>query len=108
MVSKLARVAAAHGRLTAVPPIFRDCTVVLAEGAEREARDLYWSAVCESPGLCRDGLVADLLKASELNPFVAEPHVVRAQLFMQKGEWSRAADAAKCALRVFYDWATQW
>lgn len=108
MESKLAKVAASHGKLAVVPPVFNSCTVVLTESAEREARELYWSAVCDSPEQKHDKLIADLLKSSELNPFVAEPHVVRAQLYMQKGEWSRAADAAKSALRLFYDWATQW
>lgn len=31
-----------------------------------------------------DQLAADLLRASALNPFVAEPHVVRAQVLMQQ------------------------
>ncbi|CAE8689267.1 unnamed protein product, partial [Polarella glacialis] len=52
--------------------------------------------------------IADLLEASKLNPFVAEPHAVRAQLLVQKGRWPEAADACKAALRLFYEWATQW
>jgi len=107
-VSKLASVARSHGQLKKVPPIFDHCQKILKEEDERAARDLYWSAVCDSPEGKQDDLIGTLTKASEMNPFVAEPHVVRAQLLMQQQKWSAAADAAKSALRVFYDWATQW
>lgn len=107
-VSRLAAVARSHGQLKVVPPVFNHCTTILLESDERVARDLYWSVVCDAPEGKRDQMIADLLKASDLNPFVAEPHVVRAQLYMQQEEWSKAADAAKSALRMFYEWATQW
>ena len=37
---------------------------------------------------------AALNKAAALNPFVAEPHIVRAQLLMQLGQWAEAEAAA--------------
>jgi len=115
-VSKMALATRKHGQLAVAPPIFDGCTKVLEEADEREARDLYWRAVCsddgcEGPGLGTMALAAataDLLRASGLNPFVAEPHVVRAQLLMQRGSWAEAADAARSGLRILCDWATQW
>eukprot|EP00445_Apocalathium_hangoei_P040724 CAMPEP_0203969750 /NCGR_PEP_ID=MMETSP0359-20131031/97615_1 /ASSEMBLY_ACC=CAM_ASM_000338 /TAXON_ID=268821 /ORGANISM="Scrippsiella Hangoei, Strain SHTV-5" /LENGTH=376 /DNA_ID=CAMNT_0050907693 /DNA_START=47 /DNA_END=1177 /DNA_ORIENTATION=- len=107
-VSKMAVVAKEYGHLEVVPPVFNNCSTILTEQNELEARDLYWSAVSEGSGGKQDDLIAKLTRASELNPFVAEPHAVRAQLLMQKGDWSRAADAAKSGLRLFYEWATQW
>jgi len=115
-VSKMAVATRAHGQLAVVPPIFDNCTKVLTEANEREARDLYWRAVCSDDGCEGQGLsseaqeatVADLLRSSELNPFVAEPHVVRAQLLMQRGSWAEAADAARSGVRMLCEWATQW
>merc|ERR1712039_372284 len=108
-VSRYAAIARSYGQLQVVPPVFDHCTKILSVENEREARDLYWKAVIvESPAGMQDELVADLLRASQLNPFVAEPHVVRAQLHMQRQEWDKAADAGKAALQQFYAWATQW
>ncbi|CAE8604531.1 unnamed protein product [Polarella glacialis] len=117
-VSKMAVAVRKHGQLKVVPPIFDHCSKVLDESDERAARDLYWrvlSGDTESPGglaaatsVAAEAAIADLLEASKLNPFVAEPHAVRAQLLVQKGRWPEAAEACKAALRLFYEWATQW
>mmetsp|Transcript_72128 Transcript_72128/g.150632 ORF Transcript_72128/g.150632 Transcript_72128/m.150632 type:complete len:388 (+) Transcript_72128:106-1269(+) len=113
--SKMAKCARDCGQLEVVPPIFNNCTTILQQEDEREARDLYWKAVtgdAEAEGDLtderRDELIKMLERASELNPFVAEPHAVRAQLLMQKSDWEAAGDAARTALKIFYDWATQW
>jgi len=122
MVSQLA--ATVRGHVEVIPPIFEGCTKILNKDDELEARDLYWSVVSRPVDADLDGprssvsaakaeaadetSIASLQKASELNPFVAEPHAVRAQLLLRRGRWEEAADAAKSALRLFYEWATQW
>lgn len=109
-VSKMALAVRLHGKVEVVPPIFDGCTKVLGETDELAARELYWRVVsrdARNPGPDETS-IEDLLEASKLNPFVAEPHAVRAQLLMHEGRWAEAGFAAKAALRLFYDWATQW
>eukprot|EP00933_Yihiella_yeosuensis_P039242 TRINITY_DN331_c1_g1_i1.p1 TRINITY_DN331_c1_g1~~TRINITY_DN331_c1_g1_i1.p1 ORF type:complete len:379 (-),score=76.27 TRINITY_DN331_c1_g1_i1:123-1259(-) len=108
-VSKMAVAAKRDGKLEVVPPIFDGCTKILTEADELAARNLYWKVISREAHSPEDPTdISNLLKASSMNPFVAEPHTVRAQLLMHEGRWNEAADAAKSALRIFYDWATQW
>ncbi|KAJ8601201.1 hypothetical protein CTAYLR_003245 [Chrysophaeum taylorii] len=93
-----------------LPPIFDSCSTLLDAQNERQARDLYWRVVGR-PGdvkVADDDDVATLCDASALNPFVAEPHVVRAQILLQMGRFEEAEHAARKGLDIFCDWATQW
>lgn len=92
-----------------LPPIFDRCSTLLDDHAEVAARDLYWRVVGRDgtrvPG---DADVDALLEASALNPFVGEPHIVRAQILLQQGRFDDAHHAAAAGLRILCDWATQW
>ncbi|KAL6189668.1 hypothetical protein ACLB2K_036071 [Fragaria x ananassa] len=83
-----------------VPPVFENCTRVLDAGDQIAARDLYWEAVCDS---------ASLLKSCiEKNPFVGEPHVVLAQLYLTQGDYEEAEREAQTGLRLLLEWASSW
>lgn len=99
-----------------LPPIFGRCGQVLPLEDEEAARQLYWEAT-SAPALdaaspnTRSEISARLCaleEASVLNPFVAEPHIARAQMLLQLGEWGRAEEAAAQGLELLCDWATQW
>jgi tetratricopeptide (TPR) repeat protein len=61
----------------------------------------------------RDSSKADvnmqrLLQALELNPHLAEPHTLLAQLYLVKSDFERAGKAAERALELFVQWGTNW
>jgi hypothetical protein len=47
-------------------------------------------------------------QAAELNPYMAEPHLMLAQLHVQAGRWEEGAVEATTALRLFLDWGTPY
>lgn len=93
-----------------LPPVFARCTATLERDAENEARDLYWQVVSDVALQDADPERAEssLRRASELNPFVAEPHVLRAQLCVTQQRWDEAEAAARAALALQAQWATAW
>lgn len=107
--TKLGLRAAACGA-TPLPPVFAGCTATLERDAENEARDLYWQVVSDPALQDDDPAHAEglLRRAGELNPFVAEPHVLRAQLCVTQRRWDEAAAAAAQALALQAQWATAW
>lgn len=107
LCSRLAR--AARGQLEVTPPVFDGCTKILELVDETAASDLYFEAVTSLDVVNkREELVDKLLKASQHNPFVAEPHIVRAQILMQTQDWSKATHALKAGLELLFMWATNW
>jgi len=100
---------AAQCDVAPLPPVFAGCTAKLEHKQECEARDLYWRVVAD-PKLQDDRAGAEQLlqRASALNPFVAEPHVLRAHLCVTQGRWDDAHDAASAALGLLGQWATPW
>lgn len=102
----------------ALPPIFGRCGVRLEPEAERQARDLYWAAVCAPAldpaadaaalGAQSAAQLAQLDEAARLNPFVGEPHVVKAQLLLQQSKWGEAEAAAAHGVSLLAQWATSW
>lgn len=99
-----------------LPPIFGRCAEPLAPSDEAAARSLYWAAV-GGAGLPATGVSAaaaaaaqeaQLREASRLNPFVGEPHLVRAQLLLQQARWAEAEAAAAHGVGLLADWATSW
>jgi len=105
-VSKMAYVAARYGELEVVPPVFSNCTRILQPDDEREARDAYWSVVTEEAA--REEWLSLLSRAVALNPDIAEPHSLMAQIHLQEGDWAAAAEAAARALKIFFQWGTMW
>lgn len=109
MVSRLARAAArAQVGTGECIPVFDNCTATLEEADEAKAVDLYWSVVAERVAQ-GEAAEAALEEASRLNPFVGEPHVVRAQLLLARGAWDEARDACARGLKLLEDWGgTCW
>lgn len=99
---------AARPYLQQIPPVFNNCTEVLPMPAELEARDLYWKAVQGASDLAAAELEALYRRASELNPYIAEPHVMLSQLLFNRGAFAEAVHEAACALDLFYQWSTAW
>ena len=105
-----------------LPPVFNRCSSVLDEAQEAEARDLYWSAVSlggvspeqigSSEALMAGGRTHEMLRAlataSARNPFVAEPHCVRAQCLLAIGQFEEAEAEARTAVELLVEWGTQW
>jgi hypothetical protein len=47
-------------------------------------------------------------QAARLNPYMAEPHLMLAQLHVQAGRWQEGEQEARQALQLFLDWGTQY
>ncbi|MQL93785.1 hypothetical protein Taro_026441 [Colocasia esculenta] len=94
-----------------IPPVFEGCTRVLDAGDQIAARDMYWEAVC---GGGRGGAEAldraeGLLRGCvERNPFVGEPRLVLAQVYLGQGRWEEAAAEAEEGLRLLLEWGSCW
>ena len=93
-----------------LPPIFERCSAPLRPEDEEAARRLYWAAVSAAPGAQPGGggateQIAQLEEAARRNPFVGEPHLVRAQLLLQQGRWAEAEGAASCGVARLAEWA---
>lgn len=91
-----------------VPPIFDKCTKVLKAEEQIKARDLYWEAVCEYGKIGLDKTEELLLESIEKNPFVGEPHVVLGQLYLCKGRFEEAEQAAERGLILLVEWGSPW
>nr|CAD1830715.1 unnamed protein product [Ananas comosus var. bracteatus] len=98
-----------------VPPVFDYCTRVLDANDQIVGRDLYWEAVCGGGGEDKDkagdtwGRVEKLLKEScEKNPFVGEPHLVLAQVYLNVGRYEDAEEEAEEGLRLVLEWGSSW
>lgn len=112
--SRLARIAGTcQGDGCTPPPVFANSTVLLSEDDERAARDLYWEVVtvgAEKLGTPeqRAAAVATLTRCSDLNPFIAEPHVMKAQLLMADGDFEAADAAAAAGFDLLLEWGGAW
>ncbi|KAJ3689174.1 hypothetical protein LUZ61_018338 [Rhynchospora tenuis] len=91
-----------------IPPVFDYCTKVLDAKEQILARDLYWKAVC-SNGDDQDNKVERLLiEASEKNPFVGEPRLVLAQVYLNARRYEEAEKEAAMGLRLILEWGSCW
>lgn len=99
---------ALHGLLP-VPPVFDHCTRVLGAADEAGAAALYWSVIQQDqPLVDLDVATAVLEQAVRLNPWVGEPQMVLAQLYLSAGRKADAAAAARSALQCFAGWGNAW
>jgi len=94
--------------LEVVPPVFNDCTEILDLAEEEEAANLYWRTMQEESNMSTEERAAAYRKVSELNPYVAEPHVMLSQELYRQGRFAEAVHEAACALDVLYQWGTCW
>ncbi|GAB2233574.1 hypothetical protein Droror1_Dr00002800 [Drosera rotundifolia] len=90
------------------PPVFDGCTKVLGTTEQREARDLYWEAVSSDQGMTLDKAEELLLRAIEKNPFIGEPNVVLAQVYLLRGRYEEAAVVAERGVRLLLEWGSPW
>jgi len=89
-----------------LPPVFNNCTEILSVENERKARDLYWDVVMNKTESDKhDEALKQLEDAIKANPFIAEPHVLAAQILIQKGRFEEGEKHAYEALKLLGQWA---
>ncbi|KAJ1281722.1 hypothetical protein BS78_04G327900 [Paspalum vaginatum] len=97
-----------------IPPVFSGCTRVLDADDQKVARDLYWEAVCS--GDDEEAAPSDhWLKVEQLlqqsiakNPFVGEPHLVLAQVYLNMERYGEARVQAEEGLKLLLEWGSSW
>ena len=99
---------ALKGRLP-MPPVFAGCTQGLTAGDDAAAAALYWSVIQQDqPLVDLDVATGVLEQAVRLNPWVGEPQMVLAQLYLSAGRRDDAKHAAQSALQCFSAWGNAW
>eukprot|EP00249_Psilotum_nudum_P013796 c24517_g1_i1 orf=112-1398(+) len=92
-----------------IPPVFNGCTEILAPADQIQARDLYWEAICMKDEEKMLEMAEPLLKkACLLNPWIGEPHVVLAQVYLSEEKYEEAQEEANEGLQLMLDWGTNW
>lgn len=92
-----------------IPPVFDHCQASLSQGDEAAAASLYWSVISlDQPLVDLDGATAVLEAAVRHNPWVGEPKMVLAQLYLSAGRADDAVRAARAALHSFSTWGNAW
>ncbi len=92
-----------------VPPIFADCTQVLAPEDEAAASALYWQVASQNmPQVAPVHARRILEQAVRHNPFVAEPRLLLAQLALIEDDFEGAARHAEAGLGLITGWGIQW
>jgi hypothetical protein len=105
-ISKMCR--AVRKAVDVVPSAFNDCTSVISRVDETASRDAYWAAVQGEEALSTGEQERLLEHASELNPFVAEPLFLLAQIAYRTGRFQRAQEKAAAALQAWYALGSAW
>jgi hypothetical protein len=91
------------------PPVFARCTGVLDAADEMAAMTLYWQVVTRGVPIGGMGPTHGALEtAARLNPYVAEPRLMLAQLGLVAGDWAMAAGHAQAGLDLLQDWGVAW
>ncbi len=92
-----------------IPPIFNNCETMLDYKNEVDARDAYWDVVINWGDVKHAAQAQEgLERAIRLNPFIAEPHVVLAHIFIRRQQWKEAEAECLVALKLFIDFGTCW
>lgn len=94
--------------LEVVPTVFNHCQDVLHKKQELQARELYWKVTVQEKTLSEQKQLNMLHKVTQLNHFVAEPHVLLAQIYYRQEKYHQAATEARQALLKFYSLASNW
>ena len=91
------------------PPVFNACTQAFSAGDDAAAASLYWSVIQQDqPLVDLDVATGVMEQAVRLNPWVGEPQMVLAQLYLSAGRREDAARAATSALQAFCSWGNAW
>ncbi|KAL6591556.1 hypothetical protein ACP70R_050059 [Stipagrostis hirtigluma subsp. patula] len=92
-----------------IPPVFDGCTKVLNADDQKVARDLYWEAVCNGDEVTEWRKVEQLLQQSIVkNPFVGEPHLLLAQVYLNMERYGEAQKQAEEGLKLLLEWGSSW
>lgn len=93
-----------------IPPVFSNCTKVLDPMEQIGARDLYWEAICSDDWKDRDWKKVEkiLLESIKKNPFVGEPHLVLAQVYLNMERYEEAKTEAEEGLKQLLEWGVSW
>lgn len=95
--------------LLPMPPVFEHCTAPFSAGDDAAAASLYWSVIQQDqPLVDLDVATGVLEQAVRLNPWVGEPQMVLAQLYLSAGRHDDAARVAESALSAFCAWGNAW
>ena len=91
------------------PPVFNQCTGTLSREDEAAASALYWSVAQQNqPLVSPEATKASLRHAIALNPWVAEPYMLLAQLHLTFDEFDEAQAAAASAVQLASIWGNTW
>lgn len=91
------------------PPVFDHGQHVMSPDDEASAAALYWSVIQQSqPLMSSDATAAVLSQAIKLNPWVAEPYMVLAQLHLTERRFERAEHYAQAGVQMASCWGNAW
>ena len=92
-----------------LPPVFTGCTQALPAADDAAAAALYWSVIGQQHPLVDVDVATQLLEqAVRHNPWVGEPQMVLAQLYLSAGRAPEAQQAAESALQLLSSWGNAW
>ncbi len=86
--------------LLPMPPVFGQCSQALSAADDAAAASLYWSVIQQDQPLVDLDVATGVMEhAVRLNPWVGEPQMVLAQLYLSAGRRDEAAAVARSALQ---------
>ncbi|QIL68941.1 tetratricopeptide repeat protein [Diaphorobacter sp. HDW4B] len=92
-----------------IPPVFDHCTQSVSKENDAAATSLYWSVIqLDQPLVDLDVVTNVLEQAVRLNPWVGEPQMVLAQVYLSADRQEDAVHAARSALQCFSAWGNAW
>ena len=95
--------------LLPTPPVFGHCNHHLSAANEAAAASLYWSVIQQDQPLVDLDVATGVLESAvRHNPWVGEPQMVLAQLYLAAGRHDDAKQAASSALHLFSAWGNSW
>ncbi|CAM6124488.1 unnamed protein product [Calypogeia fissa] len=91
------------------PPILKHCTEIVSASDQVQCQNLYLEALCKKgDGQGHESAKSSLVKAIQYVPYLAEPHIVLAQILLTEGKWEEAQEEASEGLKLLLEWGTQW
>jgi hypothetical protein len=91
------------------PPVFARCTGTLMPEDEAAASALYWQVATQStPHVSPAHARRILERAVALNPFVAEPRLLLAQIALLQDDFETAERQAEVGAELIAGWGIQW
>ncbi len=95
--------------LLPTPPVFELGLGVLTRENEASAAALYWSVMQQNqPMMSPESTIAVLKQTIALNPYVAEPYLVLAQLYMTFRNFEEGERYAAAGVQLVSCWGNSW